>query len=113
MLLLQESCFDPIASYVVYAPVDLTAMKVVSGGGEPDHVALLPSGFAIMPDGPLVDDGGLFEMGTGGSLLTIGFQILADSVPTAKLSNGSVVMVNSLITSTIDRIKREVARHCA
>ncbi|KAM7498279.1 hypothetical protein LguiA_022693 [Lonicera macranthoides] len=112
MLLLQESCFDPIASYVVFAPVDLSAMKFVLRGGDPDCVSLLPSGFAIMPDGPLVDDGGLFEMGTGGSLLTIGFQILVDSIPTAKLSHGSVVMVNSLITCTIDRIKREVARHC-
>uniref|UniRef100_A0A6N2NE29 HD-Zip IV C-terminal domain-containing protein n=1 Tax=Salix viminalis TaxID=40686 RepID=A0A6N2NE29_SALVM len=37
---------------------------------------------------------------TGGSLLTVAFQILVDSVPTAKLSLGSVATVNNLIACT-------------
>ncbi|KAI4371661.1 hypothetical protein MLD38_009987 [Melastoma candidum] len=52
MLILQESSTDTVGSYVIYAPVDLMAMNVVLNGGDPDYVALLPSGFAILPDGP-------------------------------------------------------------
>ncbi|PNT61898.1 hypothetical protein BRADI_5g22570v3 [Brachypodium distachyon] len=116
MLILQESCTDASGSYVIYAPVDIVAMNVVLNGGDPDYVALLPSGFAILPDGPAgnihtgggpsVSDGGV---GSGGSLLTVAFQILVDSVPTAKLSLGSVATVNSLIACTVERIKAAVS----
>ncbi|CAN6277002.1 unnamed protein product [Urochloa humidicola] len=110
MLILQESCTDTSGSYVIYAPVDVVAMNVVLNGGDPDYVALLPSGFAILPDGPaggnMQGDGGV---GSGGSLLTVAFQILVDSVPTAKLSLGSVATVNSLIACTVERIKAAVS----
>ncbi|KAL6843100.1 hypothetical protein ACP4OV_026813 [Aristida adscensionis] len=112
MLILQESCTDASGSYVVYAPVDVVAMNVVLNGGDPDYVALLPSGFAILPDGPPGggDGGGLPDAAAaaGGSLLTVAFQILVDSVPTAKLSLGSVATVNSLIACTVERIKAAV-----
>ncbi|KAF8669878.1 hypothetical protein HU200_051055 [Digitaria exilis] len=101
MLILQECCTDTTGSYVIYAPVDVVAMNVVLNGGDPDYVALLPSGFAILPDGP--------GAGGGGSLLTVAFQILVDSVPTAKLSLGSVATVNSLIACTVERIKAALA----
>jgi homeobox-leucine zipper protein len=102
MLILQECCTDDTGSYVVYAPVDVVAMNVVLNGGDPDYVALLPSGFAILPDGPAG------APDAGGSLLTVAFQILVDSVPTAKLSLGSVATVNSLIACTVERIKAAV-----
>lgn len=109
MLILQESSTDSTGSYVIYAPVDIVAMNVVLSGGDPDYVALLPSGFAILPDGPSSQGAGLIpEVGTGGSLLTVAFQILVDSVPTAKLSLGSVATVNSLIKCTVERIKSAV-----
>ncbi|KAL0407280.1 UNVERIFIED_CONTAM: Homeobox-leucine zipper protein PROTODERMAL FACTOR 2 [Sesamum latifolium] len=108
MLILQESCTDSTGSYVIYAPVDIVAMNVVLSGGDPDYVALLPSGFAILPDGPNNQSGGIPEVGSGGSLLTVAFQILVDSVPTAKLSLGSVATVNSLIKCTVERIKGAV-----
>uniref|UniRef100_A0A2N9IRK2 START domain-containing protein n=1 Tax=Fagus sylvatica TaxID=28930 RepID=A0A2N9IRK2_FAGSY len=108
MLILQESCTDSTGSYVIYAPVDIVAMNVVLSGGDPDYVALLPSGFAILPDGPGLNGGGILEVGSGGSLLTVAFQILVDSVPTAKLSLGSVATVNSLIKCTVERIKAAV-----
>jgi len=95
---------------VIYAPVDIVAMNVVLNGGDPDYVALLPSGFAILPDGPVAGHGGgAMEAGSGGSLLTVAFQILVDSVPTAKLSLGSVATVNNLIKCTVERIKAAVA----
>ncbi|XP_038713284.1 homeobox-leucine zipper protein HDG2 isoform X3 [Tripterygium wilfordii] len=107
MLILQESCTDQTASFVIYAPVDIVAMNVVLNGGDPDYVALLPSGFAIFPDAPTAINGGTIgaEAGSGGSLLTVAFQILVDSVPTAKLSLGSVATVNNLIACTVERIK--------
>ncbi|XP_056851815.1 homeobox-leucine zipper protein MERISTEM L1-like [Raphanus sativus] len=124
MLILQESCTDASGSYVIYAPVDIMAMNVVLSGGDPDYVALLPSGFAVLPDGSSrVNasagaeggvDGNNLEVVTstasnGGSLLTVAFQILVDSVPTAKLSLGSVATVNSLIKCTVERIKAALA----
>ncbi|XP_077243538.1 homeodomain GLABROUS 2 isoform X2 [Tasmannia lanceolata] len=108
MLILQESCTDSTGCYVIYAPVDISAMNVVLNGGDPDYVALLPSGFAILPDGPPMHGIGIGEVGTGGSLLTVAFQILVDSIPTAKLSLGSVATVNSLIACTVDRIKAAI-----
>ena len=112
MLILQESCTDSSGSYVIYAPVDVVAMNVVLNGGDPYYVALLPSGFAILPDGPargnMQGEGGV---GSGGSLLTVAFQVLVVvySVPTAKLSLGSVATVNSLIACTVERIKAAVS----
>ncbi|KAK3121162.1 hypothetical protein QOZ80_8BG0647360 [Eleusine coracana subsp. coracana] len=108
MLILQESCTDASGSYVVYAPVDVVAMNVVLNGGDPDYVALLPSGFAILPDGPPPGTATEGESAGGGSLLTVAFQILVDSVPTAKLSLGSVATVNSLIACTVERIKAAI-----
>ncbi|KAH0894457.1 hypothetical protein HID58_056886, partial [Brassica napus] len=118
MLILQESCTDASGSYVIYAPVDMMAMNVVLSGGDPDYVALLPSGFAILPDGStrggnasVVAEGEVVTSTASncGSLLTVAFQILVDSVPTAKLSLGSVATVNSLIKCTVQRIKDALA----
>ncbi|MED6196587.1 Homeobox-leucine zipper protein hdg2 [Stylosanthes scabra] len=108
MLILQESCTDSTGSFVIYAPVDIVAMNVVLNGGDPDYVALLPSGFAILPDGTTPHGGGEAG-GHGGSLLTVAFQILVDSVPTAKLSLGSVATVNNLIACTVERIKASLS----
>ncbi|KAL9435043.1 hypothetical protein AB3S75_021329 [Citrus x aurantiifolia] len=116
MLILQETCTDAAGSLVVYAPVDIPAMHVVMNGGDSAYVALLPSGFAIVPDGP--DSRGLLANGptsgngsnggshrVGGSLLTVAFQILVNSLPTAKLTVESVETVNNLISCTVQKIK--------
>ncbi|KAE8661473.1 hypothetical protein F3Y22_tig00113725pilonHSYRG00450 [Hibiscus syriacus] len=107
MLILQESCTDATTSFVIYASVDIVAMNVVLNGGDPDYVALLPSGFSILPDGTFgVTDA---VSGSGGSLLTVAFKILVDSVPTAKLSLESVATVNNLIACTVERIKASLS----
>lgn len=118
MLILQESVTDATGSFVIYAPVDMVAMNVVLNGGDPDYVALLPSGFAILSDGNGNGVGGETGgvgagAGGGGSLLTVAFQILVDSTPTAKLSLGSVATVNSLIACTVERIKASLSGESA
>ncbi|XP_022988693.1 homeobox-leucine zipper protein HDG2-like [Cucurbita maxima] len=112
MLILQENITDQTAAFVIYAPVDIVAINVVLNGGDPDYVALLPSGFAILPDGTAASNDGannIMEHGSGGSLLTVAFQILVDSIPTAKLSLGSVATVNNLIACTVERIRASLS----
>ncbi|XP_019452814.1 PREDICTED: homeobox-leucine zipper protein ANTHOCYANINLESS 2-like isoform X1 [Lupinus angustifolius] len=117
MLILQETWTDSSCSVVVYAPVDVQSLNVVMSGGDSAYVALLPSGFAILPDcqssrystsnnscnGNIPKGGGGKD--EGGSLLTVGFQILVNNLPTAKLTMESVDTVNNLISCTIQKIK--------
>ena len=49
--------------------------------------------FAVLPDGAVHHGGGILDVGSGGSLLTVAFQILVDSAPSAKLSLGSVASI--------------------
>ncbi|KAA8547658.1 hypothetical protein F0562_004087 [Nyssa sinensis] len=51
MLMLQESCVDPLGSLVVYAPIDATAIKSAIIGEDSTNVPILPSGFMISSDG--------------------------------------------------------------
>nr|CAB45018.1 homeodomain GLABRA2 like 1 protein [Arabidopsis thaliana] len=120
MLILQETSIDAAGAVVVYAPVDIPAMQAVMNGGDSAYVALLPSGFAILPNGQAgtqrcaaeernsIGNGGCME--EGGSLLTVAFQILVNSLPTAKLTVESVETVNNLISCTVQKIK--AALHC-
>lgn len=103
MLILQETCKDASGSMVVYAPVDIPAMHVVMNGGDSAYVALLPSGFSIVPDGG-VPGTGQQKLGSG-SLLSVAFQILVNTLPSAKLTVESVETVNNLISCTIQKIK--------
>ncbi|XP_061952894.1 homeobox-leucine zipper protein ANTHOCYANINLESS 2-like [Populus nigra] len=116
MLILQETWNDVSGSLVVYAPVDVQSVSVVMNGGDSTYVALLPSGFVILP-------GNSFGNGEpnncngnpakrdcdgnsgGGSFLTVGFQILASNLPSAKLTVESVKTVHNLISCTMQRIK--------
>ncbi|TXG74772.1 hypothetical protein ES288_1Z012600v1 [Gossypium darwinii] len=94
MLILQETWSDACGALIVYAPVDASSIRVVMNGGDSSHVALLPSGFAILPGNT-----------SDGCILTVGFQILVNSVPTAKLTVESVETVNHLLTCTVEKIK--------
>lgn len=117
MLILQETWIDASGSLIAYAPVDIPAMSSVMNGGDSACVALLPSGFAIVPDGPPGYGGpnncnvtlakGIQDSDHcgNGSLLTIGFQILVNSLPSSKLTVESVTTVNNLISCTIQKIK--------
>lgn len=115
MLILQETCTDPSGSLVVYAPVDVQSMHVVMNGGDSAYVSLLPSGFAILPDGHCQSPnpahqgspscGGSGSSSSTGSLVTVAFQILVNNLPTAKLTVESVETVSNLLSCTIQKIK--------
>ena len=84
MVILQETCRDGSGALIVYAPVDIPAMQQVISGGDTDYVALLPSGFCILPDmaTPIERREMLADYPEGppisesGTLLTVAFQIL-------------------------------------
>ncbi|XVF12454.1 hypothetical protein REPUB_Repub08aG0119900 [Reevesia pubescens] len=117
MLILQETWCDTSGALIVYAPVDVSSMSVVMNGGDSACVALLPSGFAILPGispsyagGQSNSNGSLVKPDIDGStssgcLLTVGFHILVNSIPTAKLTVESVETVNNLISCTIQKLK--------
>ncbi|RID51804.1 hypothetical protein BRARA_H02446 [Brassica rapa] len=109
MLILQESCVDSSGSLVVYTPLDLPALNMAMSGQDTSYIPILPSGFAISPDGSrssqipeLKVEGG---SGGGGSLITVGFQIMVSSLQSGKLNMESMETVNNLISSTVHHIK--------
>jgi len=106
MLILQESWTDRTGSLIVYAPVDSVSMESVMRGGDSDYLALLPSGFAIS-DGPLHPNlpTETNNSNESASVLTLGFQILVSSLPTAKLTVESIDTVNNLMSCTIQKIR--------
>ncbi|KAG6727877.1 hypothetical protein I3842_02G145700 [Carya illinoinensis] len=108
--IIQDSCTNAYESMVVYAPVDITGMQSVMTGCDSSNIAILPSGFSILPDGlesrPLVITSRQDEKSTeAGSLLTIAFQILTSTSTTAKPTVESVDSVNTLISCTLRNIK--------
>ncbi|XP_044377665.1 homeobox-leucine zipper protein ROC5-like [Triticum aestivum] len=50
-LILQQACSDAPCMVVAYAPIDAGELKDVMHGGSRASLSLLPSGFAILPDG--------------------------------------------------------------
>ncbi|KAL6605992.1 hypothetical protein ACP70R_041645 [Stipagrostis hirtigluma subsp. patula] len=113
MLILQESCTDASGSMVVYSPIDLPAANVVMSGEDPSAIPLLPSGFAILPDGRPGSGEGASSSSAGppGCVVTVAFQILVSSLPSSRLNAESVATVNGLISTTVQQIK--VALNCA
>ncbi|KAL5157944.1 Homeobox-leucine zipper protein HDG11 [Glycine soja] len=109
-LILQESFTTPMGSYVVYAPTDVASMISAINGEDSSMLPVLPSGFVISADGEPNAALEAFNSSDierlGGSLLTVAFQILASSPDGINMPNmESVAAVNSLLTSTILKVK--------
>ncbi|KZV41040.1 homeobox-leucine zipper protein ANTHOCYANINLESS 2 [Dorcoceras hygrometricum] len=105
VLIFQDTFFDSSGSLIVHAAVDITGINMVLSGGDSTSLSFLPSGFAILPDcfsdsskPPGAND-------CGGSFLTLGFQILVNNLPAAKLTMESIDTVKSLIARTLHGIK--------
>ncbi|KAL3519750.1 hypothetical protein ACH5RR_017899 [Cinchona calisaya] len=115
MLILQECCTHPTGSYIVYAPVDELTINLLLAGGNPDHVAILPSGFTIYPCGPIPafhDTTAQKVARNVGSLVTVAFQILVDYVPTTKISVSSISIINNLIKCTSQKMIAALSTLC-
>nr|CAB3478366.1 unnamed protein product [Digitaria exilis] len=90
--IIQDSSTSACESTVAYATVDAEVLRPVIDGRDSSGVALLPCGFAVVPDGlesrpTVITSSSSKELGraaaeAGGSLVTVAFQALASSSPT-------------------------------
>ncbi|KAI3420573.1 uncharacterized protein J3R85_012655, partial [Psidium guajava] len=112
-LMLQESCTDASGSLVVYSTIDVDSIQLAMNGEDPSRLPLLPIGFSIVPFGsesPGSDSGADDNPGPDvcpqgdGCLLTVGLQVLASTIPTAKLNLSSVTAINNHLCTTVHQI---------
>lgn len=115
-LVLQESCSDDSGSMVVYTTIDVDAIQMAMNGEDPSCIPLLPLGFIVIPTGQTDDivkdpeantkqgseNGQLPE--SGGCLLTVGLQVVASTIPGAKLNLLSVTAINHHLCNTVQQI---------
>ncbi|KAK2451406.1 homeobox-leucine zipper protein ANTHOCYANINLESS [Trifolium repens] len=115
-LYLQDSWTDSSGSMVVYSPINMQSLSLVMSGRDASFVALLPSGFSILPDGYSSNNNIIGtssdrssssgnDNDNGGCLLTIGLQMLLNNHPSSKLTDESVDTVNNHLATTIQKVK--------
>nr|GMD96142.1 homeobox-leucine zipper protein HDG5 isoform X1 [Ipomoea batatas] len=106
-LMLQESCTDDSGSLVVYATMDVDAIQLAMSGDDPSAVPLLPLGFVITPMAPPAAAALSSEpesLPESGCLLTVALQVLASTIPTAKLNLSCVTAINHHLCNTVQQI---------
>ncbi|KAK2367006.1 homeobox-leucine zipper protein ANTHOCYANINLESS [Trifolium repens] len=110
---LQDSWTDSSSSMNVYSPINMQSLNLVMSGGDSSFVALLPSGFSILPDGYSSNNSngtssdGSSSSGSDnvGCLLTFGLKMLLYNHPSSKLTTESIDTVNNHIATTIQKVK--------
>ncbi|KAG5579800.1 hypothetical protein H5410_050427 [Solanum commersonii] len=110
MLIFQDTCTDTTGSLLVYAIVGSQDINMVMKEGDSSFVGLLPNGISIVQDYSAVDnENDIFEKKDngvyGGSLVTIGFQMLLENLATTSLPEQSIKETNDLICHTSHKIK--------
>nr|XP_011469296.1 PREDICTED: homeobox-leucine zipper protein HDG11-like [Fragaria vesca subsp. vesca] len=114
MLILQESYIDPLGSMIIYAPIEVATINITVGGElNSSRIPILPSGFIISDDGCLGTGTSSYTNPnrSGGSLLTVAFQILVPFSSHSQMLNvESIATINTLISLTVQKIK--VALNC-
>ncbi|KAI3855684.1 hypothetical protein MKX03_030541, partial [Papaver bracteatum] len=112
-LMLQESCTDSSGSMVVYTTVDVDSVQLTMSGGDSSYFPILPLGFVIYPanhinnigeNGPASSSDDQVNGPTSGCLLTVGIQILASTIPGAKLNFSSATAINNHICNAVHQI---------
>ncbi|KAF4351009.1 hypothetical protein G4B88_015993 [Cannabis sativa] len=119
ILMVQESYVDALGSFVIYAPIDVPTLNLAISGENISNVPILPSGIIICGDGRTHGIDPNVELASNspnttnaspsvvGSLLTVAFQILVSNPSSSKhhINMDSVATVNTLISSTVQKIK--------
>ncbi|XP_020577606.1 homeobox-leucine zipper protein ROC3 isoform X2 [Phalaenopsis equestris] len=113
-LLLQESRTHPSGgSLIVYATIDVGAVQLVTNGEDTSYIPLLPTGFVLFPaEQPASASCSNTATNNSvpvGCLLTVGMQVLASAVPSAKLNLSSVTAVNHHLFSAVHQISNALA----
>ncbi|CAN4117784.1 unnamed protein product [Withania somnifera] len=91
---LQESFTDSTGMYIIYAPLDASAVQYIMEGKDSDGVVMLASGFSVLPCTP------------EGSILTMAFQLMDEELLTPEyLPPHSVFTANRLVSETVSLIK--------
>ncbi|XVF13671.1 hypothetical protein REPUB_Repub08aG0228100 [Reevesia pubescens] len=115
-LMLQESCTDRSGSLVVYSTVDVDSVQLAMSGEDPSCIPLLPLGFFITPAELIRDATSNDEDKSvppsedqanghiSGSLLTVGLQVLASTIPSAKINLSSIATINNHLCTTVHQI---------
>ncbi|XP_076938096.1 homeobox-leucine zipper protein HDG5-like [Bidens hawaiensis] len=105
-LVLQESCTDDSGSLVVYSVIDVDAIKLTMNGEDSSCIPLLPLGFVIVPVLGQNPSGNMTasSVETGGCMLTVGLQMVANSMSTANLNLSSANAINNHIRATMQQI---------
>ncbi|XP_054825439.1 homeobox-leucine zipper protein HDG5 isoform X2 [Prosopis cineraria] len=121
-LVVQESCTDQSGSLVVYATIDVESIQLAMSGEDPSSVALLPQGFHIVPATTSVTNINANSTEASATtvapppplhssslnqacLLTVGLQVLASTIPSAKLNLSSVTAINNHLCNTLHQIE--------
>lgn len=113
-LMLQESSTHPTAgSLVVCANVDVNGIQLAMSGDDPSCIPLLPMGFVVLPAPATPEDaaagGTVAGASAGGCLLTVGLQVLASAIPSAKLNLSSVNAINNHLCNAVHQISTALA----
>ncbi|KAL1213944.1 Homeobox-leucine zipper protein HDG5 [Cardamine amara subsp. amara] len=106
-LMLQESCIDNSGSLIVYSSVEVDSIQQAMNGEDSSVIPILPLGFSIVPvNVPPVDVEGISvnSISPPSCLLTVGIQVLASNVPTAKPNLSSVTTINNHLCSIVNQI---------
>ncbi|XP_043694328.1 homeobox-leucine zipper protein ROC3-like [Telopea speciosissima] len=118
-LILQESYAEPGGSLIIYTTIDVDAVQLVMSGDDPSYIPILPVGFLVLPVGPTDSDGNLNNNSidvngpSSGSLLTVGLQVLASTIPTAKLSLSSVAAITNHLCNAVHQINAALSTSAA
>jgi hypothetical protein len=116
-LMLQETCTDQSGSLVVYTTIDVDSIQLAMSGEDPSCISLLPQGFMIVPMDSSNTETSSEQGVTGtpssttsaaansGCLLIMGMQVLASTIPSAKLNLSSVTAINNHLCNTLHQIE--------
>lgn len=105
-LLQESSTHDSGGSIVVYATIDVHGVQVAMSGEDTSFIPLLPTGFVVLPAPSQISssdenvDGSVI-----GCLLTVGEQVLASTVPSAKLNSSSVSSISAHLCNALQQIR--------